>query len=66
VLLNEGLITEDQVEEIDREAKEETNSAVQYAEESPFPDESDILTDVYWEVDHGTDAAKYGRYFFNP
>jgi TPP-dependent pyruvate/acetoin dehydrogenase alpha subunit len=53
------------VEEIDREAKEETNAAVRFAEESPLPEESDILSDVYWEVDNQTDAAKHGRYFFN-
>ncbi len=47
------------------QAKEESNAAVQFAEESPFPEESEILTDVYWEVDHQTDAAKHGRYFFN-
>ncbi|MBV8640861.1 MAG: pyruvate dehydrogenase (acetyl-transferring) E1 component subunit alpha, partial [Verrucomicrobia bacterium] len=64
-LLNEAIITEAQVEQIDREAKEETNAAVQFAEESPFPDESEILSDVYWEVDHQIDAAKNGRYFFN-
>ncbi|MEA3206506.1 MAG: hypothetical protein QOG92_2218, partial [Verrucomicrobiota bacterium] len=32
---------------------------------SPFPQENEILNDVYWEVDHQTDAAKHGRYFFN-
>jgi pyruvate dehydrogenase E1 component alpha subunit len=64
-LVNEGLITESEVEEIDREAKEEANEAVRFAEESPLPDESDIISDVYWEVDNQTDAAKHGRYFFN-
>jgi pyruvate dehydrogenase E1 component alpha subunit len=64
-LVNEGLITEAEVEEINREAKEETNAAVRFAEESPFPEESDIMSDVYWEVDNQTDAAKHGRYFFN-
>ena len=52
-------------EEIDVAAKEETNEAVKFAEESPFPQENEILNDVYWEVDHQTDAAKQGRYFFN-
>jgi pyruvate dehydrogenase E1 component alpha subunit len=64
-LVNEGLITESEVEEIDRESKEEANEAVRFAEESPLPDESDIISDVYWEVDNQTDAAKHGRYFFN-
>ena len=64
-LLNEDVITEIEVDEIDRKAKEETNRAVQFAEESPFPDELDLLKDVYWEVDNQTDAAKHGTYFFN-
>jgi pyruvate dehydrogenase E1 component alpha subunit len=64
-LLDEAVITQDDVDEIDREAKEEINAAVQFAEESPFPEEREILNDVYWEVDHQTDAAKSGRYFFN-
>ncbi|HEY1478007.1 MAG TPA: pyruvate dehydrogenase (acetyl-transferring) E1 component subunit alpha [Chthoniobacterales bacterium] len=64
-LLEEAVITEAEVDDLDREAKEEINAAVQFAEDSPFPEESEILSDVYWEVDHQTDAAKYGRYFFN-
>jgi pyruvate dehydrogenase E1 component alpha subunit len=64
-LLEEGILTETEIEDIDVEAKEETNEAVRFAEESPFPPETEILHDVYWEVDHETDAAKNGRYFFN-
>jgi pyruvate dehydrogenase E1 component alpha subunit len=64
-LTEEGILTEQQIEDIDVEAKEETNEAVKFAEESPFPQENEILSDVYWEVDHKTDAAKHGRYFFN-
>jgi pyruvate dehydrogenase E1 component alpha subunit len=64
-LLEEGILTETQIEDIDVEAKEETNEAVKFAEESPFPAEAEILGDVYWEVDHQTDAAQHGRYFFN-
>jgi pyruvate dehydrogenase E1 component alpha subunit len=64
-LMEEGILTETEIEDIDVEAKEETNEAVKFAEESPFPQESEILNDVYWEVDHQADAAKNGRYFFN-
>ncbi|MBV9645759.1 MAG: pyruvate dehydrogenase (acetyl-transferring) E1 component subunit alpha [Verrucomicrobia bacterium] len=64
-LMEEGILTETEIENIDVEAKEETNDAVKFAEGSPFPSEDEILSDVYWEVDHQTDAAKYGRYFFN-
>jgi len=64
-LLEEGILTEAEIEDIDVQAKEETNEAVKFAEESPFSPESEILTDVYWEVDRQTDASKHGRYFFN-
>jgi pyruvate dehydrogenase E1 component alpha subunit len=63
-LLNEGVISDAEVDEIDTQAKEEANRAVQFAEESPFPEESDLTRDVYWEVDNQTDAAKQGTYFF--
>jgi pyruvate dehydrogenase E1 component alpha subunit len=64
-LLTDGVVTESDCEEIDRQAKEEANNAVKFAEESPFPEDSDILTDVYWEVDNHSEAAKHGSYFFN-
>ena len=64
-MVEEGILTEAQIEDIDVEAKDETNDAVKFAEESPIPPESEILADVYWEVDHQTDAAKHGRHFFN-
>lgn len=64
-LFGEGIITEEQVEQIDNDAKEETNAAVKFAEESPLPEEADILRDVYREVDEETEAAEHGRYFFN-
>ena len=64
-LIAEGIITEEGVEQIDTDAKEETNQAVQFAEESPFPEEGDIGRHVYYEVDEETEAAAHGRYFFN-
>jgi pyruvate dehydrogenase E1 component alpha subunit len=64
-LIEEEVLTESEIQEIDKAAKEEANAAVAFAEESPLPEERDILTDVYWEVDHQTDAAKNGSHFFN-
>jgi pyruvate dehydrogenase E1 component alpha subunit len=64
VLMNEGVVTEAEVDEIDSQAKEEATRAVQFAEESPFPEEADMQRDVYWEVDNQPDAAKQGTYFF--
>jgi pyruvate dehydrogenase E1 component subunit alpha len=64
-MLEEGILTEAEIEDIDVAAKDETNEAVKFAEESPILPESEIVSDVYWEVDHQTDAAKHGRHFFN-
>jgi pyruvate dehydrogenase E1 component alpha subunit len=64
-MLEEGILTEAEIEDIDVAAKDETNEAVKFAEESPILPESEIVSDVYWEVDHQTDASKHGRHFFN-
>lgn len=64
-LLNEKVLTEDEAKAIDLEARDEANASVQFAEESPFPDPSAILEDVYYEVDSGSAAGKTGRHFFN-
>ncbi|HEY0789876.1 MAG TPA: pyruvate dehydrogenase (acetyl-transferring) E1 component subunit alpha [Chthoniobacterales bacterium] len=64
-LQDEGLIAEADYEEIDRQAKYEANQAVQFAEESPLPAEADIMKDVYYEVDHQTEASRQGTHFFN-
>jgi len=64
-LLEEEVLTQADIQEIDKAAKEEANAAVTFAEESPLPQESDILNDVYWEVDNQTEASKHGAHFFN-
>jgi pyruvate dehydrogenase E1 component alpha subunit len=64
-LEEEGVITEADYEEIDQQSKAEANKAVEFAEQSPFPTTEDIQKDVYYEVDHQTEAAKHGTYFFN-
>ncbi|MBV9392754.1 MAG: pyruvate dehydrogenase (acetyl-transferring) E1 component subunit alpha, partial [Verrucomicrobia bacterium] len=64
-LLDEGLVTEQEIEDIDRLAREEASNAVKFAESSPIPEEHEIFNDVYWEVDHQTESAKQGKYFFH-
>jgi len=46
-LLETGVLRENEVEEIDRKAQEEVDSAAAFAEESPFPDREQLLQDVY-------------------
>ena len=59
------MIDEELYKTIDREAKEEAKVSVEFAENSPFPDVSEITDDVYFEVDQGTEAGKTGRHFFH-
>jgi len=63
-LASEGVIDEERAEEIDKAAKREADNSVEFAGESPFPDKSSILEDVYWEVDNNTSAGNTGKHFF--
>lgn len=63
-LIQEGILTEEEVEEIDRAAKQEAADSAAFAEASEYPSLDELFEDVYWEVDNRTEAAKHGRYFF--
>jgi len=64
-LIDEKVISEEQYEAIDAEAKKEANAATQFADESPNPTVESIFEDVYFEVDRQTEAGRTGRFFFN-
>ncbi len=64
VLLEEGVLDEDGIARIDKEAKQEAEASLRFADESDFPDPAEIFDDVYWEVDNKTPNASQGRYFF--
>lgn len=65
VLIAEGVITEDDYKQLNKEAGAEAAAAAEFAEKSPFPDESEIFDDIYWEVDNQTEAGRTGRHFFH-
>ncbi len=65
ILIEEGVLAEEQSKEIQAAAKLEVDLAVKFAEESPFPEEAAITEDVYYEVDEKTEAGRTGRHFFN-
>lgn len=46
-LKESGVLTEKDFEKIEKEAMEATERAIKFAEESPVPNESELLTDVY-------------------
>lgn len=64
-LIDEGIITEADFKELNLEAGREAEAAADFAEQSDFPDPSEITDDVYWEVDNNTEAGNTGRHFFH-
>jgi len=64
-LIQEGVLTEERFNEIDKAAKREAEASTVFAEESPFPEASAITEDVYYEVDEFTEAGRTGKHFFN-
>jgi pyruvate dehydrogenase E1 component alpha subunit len=51
-ILENGLATEKEIEAIDKKVKDEVEDSVKFAEESPFPDTSELYTDVYTQPDY--------------
>ncbi len=64
-LIEEGILTEEEADEIDKETRKEAMEAVKFADESPAPSMDSIQEDVYYEVDRQTEAGRTGRHFFN-
>ena len=64
-LIEEGVITTDDFKQINKEAGAEADAAAEFAIKSPYPDESEIFDDIYWEVDNNTEAGRTGRHFFH-
>jgi pyruvate dehydrogenase E1 component alpha subunit len=64
-LKEEGVLTDEQAKEIDKQAKEEAKDAVRFADESPFPPKEEILRDVYHSVDNPGTHSNEGEIFFN-
>ncbi|NDK54829.1 pyruvate dehydrogenase (acetyl-transferring) E1 component subunit alpha [Pontibacter fetidus] len=52
VILKNGWATEEELEQIDEKIKARVMDAVKFAEESPYPDPSELYTDIYVEPDY--------------
>jgi pyruvate dehydrogenase E1 component alpha subunit len=63
-LFHEGILDDAKVEAIHEQAKEEVETSVRFADESPFADPTEIFTDVYATIDENP-AAQHGTHFFN-
>ncbi len=51
-MLENGLISTDEIQALDDEMKKEMDDAVEFAENSPFPDPSELFTDNYVQDDY--------------
>ena len=69
-LVDEGVLTEEDVEKLDEEAIETVDEAVKFADESPFPDLDSLYDDVYvfdsdvpgwWTVDERSPEVHRGE-----
>ena len=69
-LVDEGVLEEDEVEQMDKEAIERVDEAQQFADESPFPDLDSLYDDVYvfseevpswWTVDERSPEVHRGE-----
>lgn len=52
VILENGYATEEHIEQINEKVKMEVEDSVQFAEESPWPDDSELYKDVYADTEY--------------
>lgn len=52
VITDNGYATAEQIEQINEKVKMEVDEAVQFAEESPWPDDSELYKDIYADADY--------------
>ncbi|WP_028666745.1 pyruvate dehydrogenase (acetyl-transferring) E1 component subunit alpha [Runella zeae] len=51
-ILTNGIATEEEIAAIDAKVKQQVEESVKFAEESPWPDASEIYTDIYLQEDY--------------
>tara|TARA_B100001093_G_scaffold372455_1_gene357397 strand:+ start:2743 stop:3909 length:1167 start_codon:yes stop_codon:yes gene_type:complete len=63
-LLEEGILTDEKFNELDKQAKDEAEASAEFAHASPLPDPAELMDDVYWETDHPDEKKSEGTIFF--
>jgi pyruvate dehydrogenase E1 component alpha subunit len=51
-LIKTFAVTEEEIEAINERVRQEVEESVKFAEESPWPDDSELLKDVYKQEDY--------------
>ncbi len=57
ILLEEKVLTDELIQSIDKEAKQEAEDAASFADQSPFPPVESITEDIYWEEDNRSEKT---------
>ena len=60
----EGILTDDAIKLIRKEATDEAEKAAQFADKSPFPPPEELMTDIYWDTDNPDKSHAKGKFFF--
>jgi len=63
-LIDDKIASEDELKELDKQARDEAENAAKFADESPFPPVEEITRDVYWELDNPDERQSQGRLIF--
>ncbi|MEM9227326.1 MAG: pyruvate dehydrogenase (acetyl-transferring) E1 component subunit alpha, partial [Verrucomicrobiota bacterium] len=56
-LLAEGVLNDDLITSIDKDARQEAEDSATFADKSPFPPVESITEDVYWEEDNRSETT---------
>jgi pyruvate dehydrogenase E1 component alpha subunit len=51
-ILDNGIATEEELDDIDKKVKQQVDESVRFAEESPYPDPEEAFKDVYVQKDY--------------
>ena len=52
MILKKKILTEEQINEIDKGIKDQVKKSVEFSEKSPYPEKDDAFSDVYVQTDY--------------
>ena len=52
ILLNKNILSQEEIESVDKNIKEQVKKSVEFAEKSPYPNKEEIFSDIYVQKDY--------------
>mgnify|MGYP006091667199 FL=1 len=52
ILLNKKILSQEEIESVDKNIKEQVKKSVEFAEKSPYPNKKEIFSDIYVQKDY--------------